>query len=203
MDKKFDFNKVAEHSVKILIVNFLWIVCSIPVITAGASTCAAFYVLLKVVGDEEVNIFKGFFKSFKQNFVQGTIAWVFTVPCGYALYLMWKIIFAGDGNFFGIVGTVIFSILAALVFVYLYAMIARYTNSLKKIFKNSLGVALQYFGQTIITIFAVVILGIIFSLGKWTMFAGILIGPGLIFYIIAKSAKNIFNNLEANQSTEE
>lgn len=195
MDNKF--NKVMNRIGKIFLVNILWLICSIPVITVGASTCAAFYVLLKIVDDKDVQIFKGFFKAFKQNFVQGTITWAFTVPCGYALFLMWKIVIDGEGNFFGTAGTVLFSILVIFVFLYTYPMIARYENSLKRIFKNSLSVAIQYLVGTIITAAIVIAIGFVFSISRLTMIVGVLIGPGLIFYVIAKSAKNIFNNLEA------
>ena len=37
--------------------NILWFVCSIPIVTAGASTTALFYVTLKMVKNEEGNIF--------------------------------------------------------------------------------------------------------------------------------------------------
>ena len=33
--------------------NILWFVCSIPIVTAGASTTALFYVTLKMVKNEE------------------------------------------------------------------------------------------------------------------------------------------------------
>ena len=37
----------------LIILNILWIVCSIPVFTAGASTTAVYYVTLKLVRDED------------------------------------------------------------------------------------------------------------------------------------------------------
>ena len=54
-----------------LILGFLMVVFSLPVITIGASVTAAFYVALKLVRDEEGYVFKGFIKSFKENFRQG------------------------------------------------------------------------------------------------------------------------------------
>ena len=48
--------------------NVLFIVCSIPIFTIGASATALYYVTLKMVKNEECYITKSFFRSFKQNF---------------------------------------------------------------------------------------------------------------------------------------
>ena len=52
--------------------NILWFICCIPIVTAGASTTALFYVTLKIVKNEEGNITKAFFRSFRANLKQGT-----------------------------------------------------------------------------------------------------------------------------------
>ena len=36
----------------LILLNILWIVCSIPIVTAGAATTAVYYVTLKLVRDE-------------------------------------------------------------------------------------------------------------------------------------------------------
>jgi len=60
----------------LMITNLLWVVFSIPIFTVGSSTTALFYVMGKVVRDEDVSVFKDFWKSFKTNFKQGTIVWL-------------------------------------------------------------------------------------------------------------------------------
>lgn len=55
------------------IVNILWMICCIPVVTIGASTTALYYVCLKLAKDEEGHIIAAFFKSFKENFKQATV----------------------------------------------------------------------------------------------------------------------------------
>ena len=56
-------NKLAD----LIILNFLTMICCIPIFTIGASATALHYVALKIVRDEETYIIKGFFKSFRQN----------------------------------------------------------------------------------------------------------------------------------------
>ena len=41
---------------KLIVVNALWVICSLPIFTIGASSCAACYVCLKLLNDEEGNI---------------------------------------------------------------------------------------------------------------------------------------------------
>ena len=59
-----------------IILNLLWLVCSIPIITIGASTTALYTVMLKVVKNEEGYIARGFLKAFKENFKQSTLLMV-------------------------------------------------------------------------------------------------------------------------------
>ena len=66
----------------ILILNVLWIVLSIPIVTIGASTTAVYYVTLKLVRDEEGPTIRSFFKSFKENFKQSTAIWLILLAAG-------------------------------------------------------------------------------------------------------------------------
>lgn len=59
----------------LLLLNILWIICSIPVITIGASTTALYSVTLKMVVSEEGYIVRDFRKAFVENFKQSTVIW--------------------------------------------------------------------------------------------------------------------------------
>ena len=61
--------KFLSRMTDILWLNILTVVCSIPIVTAGASFTALHYVCLKMVRDEEGYITKDFFKSFKREIV--------------------------------------------------------------------------------------------------------------------------------------
>ena len=62
--------------------NLLWMLCSIPIITIGASTTALWYASLKIVREQEYNAAGLFFRSFKQNFKQATILWLILFAAG-------------------------------------------------------------------------------------------------------------------------
>lgn len=56
----------------LIILTILWLICSIPVITIGASTTALYYVTTRQLSDREGYVSRDFFKSFKQNFLEAT-----------------------------------------------------------------------------------------------------------------------------------
>ena len=51
--------------------NFLWLVFSLPVVTMGAATVAAYSVTLKMVDEREGYVGRQFIKAFKENWKQG------------------------------------------------------------------------------------------------------------------------------------
>ena len=64
----------------LIILNLCFLIGSIPLITAGASLTALYTVCLKMVRNEENGIFTGFWKAWKANFRQSTLAWILILP---------------------------------------------------------------------------------------------------------------------------
>lgn len=191
------FFKFINRLLDVLFINLLWIICSLPIVTIGASTCAAFSITLKMVDDEEGYIGKTFFKAFKQNFKQGTLMWLITAPCVYMLYLLWQMVIKSeDINAIVIIGVILLTAIAISINLYSYPLIARYENSLKNIIKNSFGICVQFFIKTLILIAVVAVEIIIIMWNRWTLLAGIIIGPEFIIYTISGVSKKIFLQIE-------
>ena len=76
------FTQVLMKLVYSSYLNILWFICSIPIFTIGASTTALYYTCLKIVRNEEGNVTKTFFKSFKENFRQATVIWLILFAIG-------------------------------------------------------------------------------------------------------------------------
>ena len=75
-------NPIMEFIAKIfdlILLNLIFIFSCVPIITIGASTSALSYVTLKMVRGEDPYIWQNFWKSFRQNFKQGTLIWVFSI----------------------------------------------------------------------------------------------------------------------------
>ena len=51
----------------LMVVNWLWFLCSLPVVTVGPATCALYGVALKLARNEPVYAAKDFFRFFREN----------------------------------------------------------------------------------------------------------------------------------------
>lgn len=69
----------------LIVLNILWIITSIPIVTIGASTTAMYYVTLKLVRDEDGYTIRSYFRSFKENFKQATVIWLIMLVVGFLL----------------------------------------------------------------------------------------------------------------------
>ena len=128
----------------LMLVNLLALVCSLGIVTIGASLTAMYTVLFRRERDEgTVDVLKTFFGSFAHNFVKATalelvIAALVLVAAGdvwYALNL------EQTGRFvFLAVGTVI-AVLTLVEFVLSFPQLAAFENTLGNYIKNSLVLA--------------------------------------------------------------
>ena len=128
--------------------NILWFICSIPVVTVGASTTALFYVTLKISKNEEGSITKAFFHSFQQNLKQGTLIWLILLALGIILgidgYILYHMRFE---NVFWTLCTAVFCVAAAayaIVLMYIFPLLARFDNTVGAMFKNALFIGVRF-----------------------------------------------------------
>ena len=138
------FTKIAYSAY----LNVLWFFCCLPIVTAGASTTALFYVTLKLAKDEEGNITKSFFRAFRQNFKKATVIWLILLALG--------IILALDGYIFyhmhsesaiWTLGTAIFFVILAayaIILMYIFPLLARFENTIKAMFLNSIMLGMRF-----------------------------------------------------------
>ena len=64
----------------LLFANLLWLVCCLPIVTAGASTLGLFTVVNKMAAKEDYTVRTDFFKAFKRDFKQSTALWLVLLP---------------------------------------------------------------------------------------------------------------------------
>lgn len=174
----------------LVILNFLFLICCIPIVTIGASFTAAYYVALKKVRGEESYIARSFFHSFKQNFRQSTIIWLIFLFLGILLSFDFQIINTLEGsvsvilNYLMIVA-VLFSIM---IFLYVFPVLARFYNPIKITLKNALLMAVRHLPYTIL-MFGITAGFIFITFLNYTSLA-----YGLLIWIVIGFALIIFIN---------
>ena len=141
MNRFFDIDgpvyKWGTEIADFMILSILWLVCSIPIFTIGASTTALFYVLGKKVRKEDTYVFKPFFKSFKENFLQATIITVILAIVWFSSYLYYEILVSGKAQIWvKIMG--LFSIIQVMIFtMYVFPILSRFHMTTKNLIMNS------------------------------------------------------------------
>lgn len=176
-----------------LILGFLMCVCSIPVITIGASVTAAFYVGLKLVRDEEGYVFKGFMKSFKENFRQGLI--IELIIAVLAVFIVEDIricmFWADGGNTLASLAMYIFfgmALVLIAVTTYVFPMLAKFDNTVIGTLKNALIISMHHLGQTFVMLLATgILVGITIK-----FFTAMIITIPLILYVDSYILARVF-----------
>ena len=143
--------------------NLLWIVCSLPVITAGAATAALYDVTLRLAREEDPPVTTRFFKAFRENFRQATILWLILLGIGallgadgYILYHLYKST-AGMVSVIctlGLALIIVAAIAYVIVLIYVFPLVASVKNTNFAMLKNALLIGIHYLFCTIL-VFAI------------------------------------------------
>lgn len=149
------FFKVMTKVADFIILNFLVLVFSIPVITIGPAFTAMYYVALKEVRGEEGYLWRDFWKSFKQNFKQGFIIELIVAAAFAVLYI--NVITCYRWSYEGsTVGQILMflniglGIICIASLIYLFPLLAQFTNTVKNMLFNSLLMAMKHLPQTLV-----------------------------------------------------
>ena len=182
--------------------SVLSILCCIPVITIGASLSALYYVMLKLVRDEETAVTRNYFKAFKENFLQSLPVTVILLVIVGILTADFHILGQNTGKNSSIIyGCCVVILLAtAAVFSYVFPLMARYQNTIRKTFENAARLAASHLWQT-----AVMVVVNLFPLGWFLIsaetFAAIFwiwvfVGLGIQAFVNSLIIRKIFDKLE-------
>ena len=138
----------------IVVLNLLFLIGCIPIVTIGASLTAMYSITLKMARNEESHIVRGFIKAFKLNFKQGTIVGMISIIIALFIIIDLKIIsIIGDDKLKILqVLCYIVAIWAYIIALYSFPIIARFVHTTKEVFKNSFMISIVNFKWTILLI---------------------------------------------------
>lgn len=173
------------------ILNVAWILCSLPIITAGASTTAMSSAVTKLADDKEGYVLQDFFRAFKSNFKQSTMVWMVSLAVGgwLVIDMMWYLNMKTEITRVLIIAVTILSMLYVMIMMYVFPILARCVVTFKKLIMLSFMMAIKNFGWTLlllVTILCTVAIGV-FVCGPVLFLA-----PGIIAYIHGKIFNIIF-----------
>ena len=124
----------------LVICNILFVLCSLPVFTLGASLTALYRCTLSIAEDtEESLIFRQFFEAFRRGFRRSTLLWLICLGAGLLLGLYSFAVAAMPGSFYRIYRVTLFLLLFLFLAgaQYLFPLQARYDLGVKATLKTA------------------------------------------------------------------
>ena len=217
IEAKMDRDKLKSSFIRfmyamadLLILNLLWLLCSLPVLTVGPATCAMYTVLLKIARDEPAETVKDFFSAFKSNFKPAFLLGLIALFAAAVIYADGIYAFSSEGAV-KIIFCIVTGIIAAiwLTFLcYVFALQARFENTLKAHIRNAFLLAFCAPAQTVMmwVILALPVL-LILLLPQYVVayvgFLFILFGISLPVYCNCRILRKIFDRFLPGKKEEE
>ncbi len=187
-------NKVAD----IMILNFMFIVFSIPFFTIGASLSAAYYMCFKMVRNEETYIVKGFWKAFKENFKQATVIWLIVAVIGGVLMADYRIIAYSGIEFSKWISIAMMTVTLVVLMgvVFLFPLQARFINPVKNTIKNAFLMALSHLPTAFLLVAVYAVPVVVLYLVPQSLPVIILMAFGVVIYVKSILLLRVFKKYE-------
>lgn len=166
-----NFSKFGNMLADIIILSFLWFLFSLPIFTIGASTTALFFVVTRRISNKEGYLFKDFYTSFKREFRQATVVWLFILVVGCVLIFnitniesIFKILPNSSIVKF-IYSSLQYCLIIELCFfsVFVFPLLSRFSFTIKSLFFNAFFMANKHFLTTVsCLVIALIIIALIY-----------------------------------------
>ncbi len=144
--------KALSRIADLAILNVLWLICCVPVVTAGAATTALYTVTLKMVKNEESYIFREYIKALKRNLKQSTIIWIILLAVMMVLGADYYIMYHWESQLRYPMLTVIILAGLILLFVvlYIFPLVAKFENTIREYLKNAVLMSIRHLPYTML-----------------------------------------------------
>lgn len=187
-------NRIAD----MVVLNVIFLISCIPVITIGPALTALYYVAINAWGREDGYIFRMYVKSFKENFKQATIMWLIMLAVGIILGVdvwfwitQWKETGVTMYKPLTVISVVMLMVYL-MIFTFVWPLLAKFSNTIKGTVKNAMAMVLTHVPATLLiwAIFALAAFAVyIVSFARIAVF---FIGVALVAYLQALVFRHIF-----------
>ena len=186
-------NKVTD----LVVLNLLFVLCSLPVITMGASMTAMMSVSLRSVEYGDGYVVKTFFRSFKESWKQATEAWIVNLLLFVMVFLdlqFWsKFIVQNIMTKTMLVLSVGLGLFVLMIFLWVYPLISKTKGTLYEQFRNAAAMAIGYFfPYTIACIAVVVAIALMSYVNLGFALSMFIVGFAVVSYILAFFFHRVF-----------
>ena len=185
----------------LLVLNLLTMLCSLPVVTAGAALTALDDVTLRIVRREEGGVVKDYFRAFRSNLKKGAALGLLFLLAAAVFYIDYLVAAALAPMLR--VAVVAAALIVGAVALYAFALLARYENTLIQTLKNAASLSVAYFPRPLgLLVFTVALWLVCLHFFPIALPILLMFGLSLPAYIGAMLFDGVFQNLE-NENKEE
>ena len=138
--------------IHIMFLNLLWVLFSLPIVTAGASTVALYTVLFKMKNGTEGKLFLDFWDAFRANFRQATALWLIIVFAA-VVFTTDILFFINMGGFAGTFCAMLFlglDVALLIMSLYVFPLQAVFDNKITTTLKSALFLSIRHLGWTVV-----------------------------------------------------
>ncbi len=187
----------------LVILNILWLVCCVPVVTIGASTTAMYHVIRHWQKDSVSSIMRDFFQSFKEDFKQATPVYLILLIPTAAVVMNAMLIFNPENSTAVPSYLLVIWFISALILLFIssfvYPVMAFFADSIFKTLRNAMVLALANLPRTILisilNLLPVILLFVNLSFFLQSSIFWLLIGGALVAYLNMSILKPVFKKL--------
>lgn len=186
-------NKVAD----MVILEIIWLVCCLPVVTVGAASTAFWHVFVRMAKDEEGHVVSDFFRAWKERFKTGTGIWMIQLAVGGFFLADFSICLnlGTKGSMFlvGALGMLLFFWL--LLSVWFYPLAGSFSFTWKKVLTNSFYLTMRHLPHALAVL---ILFGSAVAAGIYVPY-GVILLPVLACYVNAKVFAWVFAKYEGDR----
>ena len=132
--------------------NVLWLICCIPIFTAGAATAAMYHTIFQYHTQQDDEVLRPFLRAFRANFKQATVLWLLTlIPVCFLIFDVFYLISWAQNT------AVLFLLILCAVFlmgiqIHLVPLIARFEMNAKALLRTSASLEILHLPTTLLAL---------------------------------------------------
>ena len=174
---------------RVVILSVLWVICSLPLFTLGASSTALYYSITKTVRKERSSSVREFFKSFGRSFKRSIPFTIIFLVGMFVLYLD-TAIWAGKKTKMAFVSMNVCIVLMLILVAFsgfVFPVISRFILGFKDTARFTAFLTFRHLPVSL----ALVVMAMILAIGTWSFFLNLVYLPGVLCLIASVMIENV------------
>lgn len=186
--------QIVEKTVNLIKLNIIWVLCSLPLVTAGAALCALHVTAVRILEGEEGYVFRDFWTVYRSKMRLSLKLWLPLLAAAVILiydYMFWREVEGNLAEGMRVLICVLSGLWIALV-IYVFPLAARMETAAGVTCRNGMLLVLKYLPQSVYLLF---ITGVFLAAALlWTPVfgAGVFAGGALLALVHGKMLMWIF-----------